>query len=694
MKKLITFLVFLSFVSPGLAQKQAFTIADLYKIKNVTDPQISPDGKKIAYVVTSFNLELGTSNSDIYVVNADGSAQRQLTFSDKADFNPRWSPDGKWLMFLSTRKDGGQIWLLPTGFGEPKQLTHISTGVSDPVWSPDGKFILFATDVFPECGADDDCNKKINDSMANGPLQAHLADALLYRHWNFYSDGRYTHTMLLNVKTGEIKDMTPGKYNSPAFSLGGGTGYAFSPNRGEVCFVSKRVENPASSTNNDLFIVPMDGSEAKNITADNKAYDGDPHYSPDGRYIAYRKQLIPAYEADRFRLAIYDRKTGTSRVLTENFDNWVDGFNWSPDSKSIYFIAEEKGYSPLYQVEIKSGKISKISNVNALAGVNLSPNGKWFVFSDRRVQKPLELYRVDSDGNNVKQLTFENKALADSVDIRPAEQMWIEGAEGKMIHVFIIKPHNFDPNKKYPLIVNVHGGPQMQWSDSFRGDWQVYPGAGYVVAFPNPHGSTGFGQDFTAAISKDWAGKVIEDVIKVTNHLANLDYIDEDRIGAMGWSWGGYAMNWLEGHNDDGLFKCLVSMMGVYDLRSMFGATEELWFPEWDLGGQPWNSEIYQTMSPSNYVENFKTPMLVITGERDYRLPYTQSLQLFTDLQKMGVPSRLIVFKNDGHWPNYVKSMAFYYNAHLDWFHKYLGGEPAPWDVKKMWRNQVFDSGN
>ncbi len=691
MRKVLIFVLTLLLVSYSFAQKRAFTIADFYKIKNVTDPQISPDGKKIAYVVSTSNLEKGTSNSDIFVMNADGSNIRQLTFSEKGDSYPRWSPDGKWLMFLSTRKDGPQIWLMPTVFGELKQLTRISTGVSNPIWSPDGKYIVFATDVFPECGADDDCNKKNNDGLENGPLQAHVADELLYRHWTFYSDGRFTHSMLLNVETGEIKDMTPGEFNSPPFSLGGGSGYTISPDGKELCFVSKRVKDPASSTNHDLFIIPLSGGEPKDITIDNQAYDADPKYSPDGRYIAYRKQLIPTYEADRFRLAIYDRQTGTSRILTENFDNWVTNLNWAPDSKSLFFTADEKGYSPLYQIELQSSKIKKIENVNALADINLSPDGSWIVFPDRRVDKPLELFRVDITGKSLKQLTFENKALADAVDIRPAEQIWVEGADGRMIHVFIVKPHNFNPNKKYPLIVNVHGGPQMQWADAFRGDWQVYPGAGYVVAFLNPHGSTGYGQDFTAAISKDWNGKVIEDVIKVTKYLAKLDYIDENRIGAMGWSWGGYAMDWLEGHNDNGLFKCLVSMMGVYDLRSMYGATEELWFPEWDLGGQPWNSELYETMSPSNYVQNFKTPMLVITGEMDYRVPYTQSLQLFTDLQKMGVPSRLIVFKNDGHWPNSVKSMPFYYNAHLDWFHKYLGGDPAPWDMKKMLRNQVFE---
>jgi dipeptidyl aminopeptidase/acylaminoacyl peptidase len=251
-----------------------------------------------------------------------------------------------------------------------------------------------------------------------------------------------------------------------------------------------------------------------------------------------------------------------------------------------------------------------------------------------------------------------------------------------------VKPHNFDPSRRYPLILNVHGGPQMQWADAFRGDWQVYPGSGYIVAFPNPHGSTGYGQEFTAGISKDWGGKVYQDLMAVTDSLARLPYVDGNRMGAMGWSYGGYMMMWMEGHTDR--FKAMACMMGVYNLKAMHGSTEELWFPEWELGGTPWESALYEKWSPNRFVTNFKTPCLVITGERDYRVPYTQSLEFFTDLQRRSVPSRLIVFKNDGHWPSSVKSMPFYYNAHLDWFHTYLGGNPAPFDMVKMLRNQAY----
>jgi dipeptidyl aminopeptidase/acylaminoacyl peptidase len=267
--------------------------------------------------------------------------------------------------------------------------------------------------------------------------------------------------------------------------------------------------------------------------------------------------------------------------------------------------------------------------------------------------------------------------------------MWVEGTAGIKVQVFIVKPHSFDPAKKYPLILNVHGGPQMQWADAFRGDWQVYPGAGYVVAFANPHGSTGYGQDFTAEISGDWGGRVFEDLMKVTDALGKLPYVDGERMGAMGWSFGGYMMDWFEGHTQR--FKAIASMMGLFDLKAFYGATEELWFPEWELKGQPWNSRLYEKWSPDNSVENFKTPCLIISGERDYRIPYTQSLAFFTALQKRNVPSRLIIYSNAGHWPSWYE-MSLYYVAHLEWFHRYLGGGAPPWSAEQFLRNAVFDT--
>ncbi|MCL4813231.1 MAG: S9 family peptidase, partial [Vicinamibacteraceae bacterium] len=397
----------------------------------------------------------------------------------------------------------------------------------------------------------------------------------------------------------------------------------------------------------------------------------------------------PGYESDRFRLALYDRQSGSTRVLTEAFDYWIDDFQWTPDSAALVFLAEVEGVTPLYRLDVASGRITKVLEHAWIDQFALVAGGREVVFSSRAVARPVEIYRAAlGEGATPRQLTTLNDALVSEVDIRPAETMWVTAADGAKIHVFIVKPHGFDPAKRYPLILNVHGGPQQMWGDAFRGDWQVYPGAGYVVAFPNPRGSVGYGQAFTAAISGDYGGKVFDDLMKVTDALEQLPYVDKDRMGAMGWSFGGYMMNWFAGHTPR--FKTLASMMGMYDIRSFYGATEELWFPEWDLKGTPWTSPLYEKYSPSNYVERFATPMLVIAGERDYRVPYTQSLQLFTALQRRGIPSRLIVYPNAGHWPSWYE-MALYYTAHLEWFQKYLGGGAPPWTTEQFLRNAVFD---
>jgi len=693
MKRLLICLVALFVAAPAAASdgaKRALTIADLYRIKNVTDPQYSPDGKRIAFAVTDFELEKGKTNSHIYMMRADGSGVRRMTGGEGMDYHPRWSSDGKWLLFVSTRENGAQVWKLPVDGGEAQQVTDFSMGTDVPIWSADGRHLVFVSEVFPECGADSDCNKKLDKDMQDGPIQAHLADDLMYRHWTFWKDGKRFHTIVYDVDNDAYADVTPGQIDAPYFMTGGdNAGLAVSPDGAELCVSSNPDSNHWETTNKDLFLVPMGGGNMVNITDANEAYDGKPEYSPDGRYIAYLMQRIPNFESDLFRLALYDRRSGETRVLTEDFDYWVHSFHWAPDSKSIYFTAEYHGVNPLYRLDIGSDKITEILDFRTIDSFDISPDGKNVVVSRRSIGEPREVWSATTKGKSKKRLTTFNQAVEDEVDIRPVEELWIDSPTGKKIHTWVVKPHGFDPSKKYPLILNVHGGPQGMWWDSWRGDWQVYPGAGYVLAFPNPHGSTGYGQEFTHEISRDWAGKVYDDVMAVTDYMTQLPWIDADRVGAMGWSYGGYMMMWMEGHTDR--FKAIACMMGVYDLPAMWGATEELWFPQYDLGGAPWESDDYVRLSPHNYAENFKTPCLVVTGERDYRVPYTQSLEFFTALQKRGVPSRLIVFKNDGHWPNWVKSMPLYYDAHLDWFHRYLGGDPAPYDVKKMVENRAFE---
>jgi len=678
--------------TPVHAAKRAFSIEDLYRFRHVDNLHLSPDGRLIVVTIATYDLGKAKRASHIWLEDADGANPRQFTFGDANDTSPIFSPDGKWIAFIRENSGEDQLYVIAVNGGGARKLTDVSTGVADPVWSPDGKSIAFSSDVYPECGADDTCNKKTSDRWTKGPLHAHTANALLYRHWTEWKDGERTHVLLADVSSGTARDLTPGDFDSPRYQLDGPLQYDFSPDSKELVVDSDHGTNPESSTNSDLWIVPVDGSQPpRDVTASNPAFDGNPKYSPDGKYIAYLLQKQPGYESDLFRLALYDRAAGTSSVLTESFRNWVQDFQWASDSKSIFFTAPVEGDNPIFQVTVDAGAIRKILVDKTIDSFVVSPDSRRMVYVERSVGTVPEIFAVDlTDGNASapQRLSHFNDDFMNEVDVRPAERIWVAGAGEAKIEIFIVKPHDFDPSKKYPLILNVHGGPQSRWADAFRGDWQVYPGAGYVVAFANPHGSTGYGQDFTSEISGDWGGEVFDDLMRVTDELAKLPYVDPDRMGAMGWSYGGYMMDWFEGHTNR--FKAIASMMGVFDLRSMYGATEELWFPEWEFKGQPWNSPDYDKWSPSSYVKNFKVPCMVISGERDYRVPYTQSLEFFTSLQKMRVPSKLFIYSRAGHWPSWYE-MALYYTAHLEWFHGYLGGDAPPWSTEQFLRNAVFD---
>jgi dipeptidyl aminopeptidase/acylaminoacyl peptidase len=656
----------------------------------------------VTFAVKRYEFEAGKSWSEVWMMKADGSEQRQMTAGRNNDSEPQFTPDGKALSFVSTRSGEPQVWTIPVDGGEPAKLTSFGGGLGGPVWSPDGKWIACTADLFPEFGIDEAAQKRVSDGLEKGKLKVHVADDLYYRHWTSWADGRRTHILLVEAASGKVvKDLTPGNFESPIFQLGGGRGYAFSPDSKELCYVSNHDAHEASSTNADLWTVAVEGeitpASARNLTAQNKGWDGAPLYSPDGNSIGFISQATPAYESDLKRLAVLDRKSGAVTYLTDKqvFDDWIDDFRWTKDSQGIVFEAEVHGRTPLYLIPARGGAPSAQLVHSLLGGWELTPDGHGVVYARRGIGDPAEIFYsalapaagVRAPGADKKRLTNFNAAIEAEVDFRPAQEYVFEG-DGHQVHCFLVTPHGFDAKKKYPLILNVHGGPQSQWADAFRGDWQVYPAKGYVVAFCNPTGSTGYGQELTDGIAGDWGGRVYRDLLKVTDQLEELPFVDKERVGVMGWSYGGYMAMWMQGHTDR--FKCNAAMMGVYDLRAEYGATEELWFPEHDFRGTPWTSGDYELWSPSNFVKNFKTPALVITGELDYRVPYTLSLAYYTALRKMNVPARLVVLPNAGHWPAWHE-MAFYYNAHLDFFHKYLGGEPAPYDVTEYSRNLQFD---
>ena len=659
-----------------IAQERRFTVNDLLKVRRVSDPQVSPKGDLVAFTITDMDMAANKGTTQIYLVPLSGGEMRQLTNDENSSASPRWSPDGEKLAFVSARDGEDQIWTIDVSSGALKKITSLSTGAGDPVWSPDGNSIAFTSEVYPEC-KDDACNKKHADERAQSKVKPHVADRLLFRHWKAWKDGMRSHVFVVSSQGGEARDLTPGDYDAPPFSLGGMTDYAFSADSKELAFASNHDKVEATSTNSDVWIVPVRGGVAKNITANNHGYDGSPRFSADGRFLAYRSQVTPGYESDRFRLMLYDRKTGRAQSVTESLDSWVDEYTFSPDSKTIYLTAEDRGRNPIYSVSVNGGAVNKVLADGFNGEISVTRDGRSFVFSRSSMAKPSAIYRASIDGTGATALTTTHDAFISAFKLQPGEEMTWTGGAGDKVAGWIVKPANFNPRRKYPLVVLIHGGPQGAWNDSWGYRWnpQVWANDGYVAFMPNPRGSTGYGQRFVSEISGDWGGKVFVDISNGVAMAANLPYVDKNRIGAAGASYGGYMIDWIEGHNNDPRFtyKVLVSHDGVYNLTAMYGATEELWFPEWEFKGTPWtNKPMYEKWSPHNFVQNFKTPILVITNDLDFRVPVTEGLQLYTAAQRMGVESKLVDFSDEGHWVGKPGNSVFWYNTVLDWLDKHL----------------------
>ena len=458
----------------------------------------------------------------------------------------------------------------------------------------------------------------------------------------------------------------------PPFSLGGPDDYVISPDSREVCFAMNADPVPALSTNNDLYVVPITGGAAQKITG-NPGADNSPQYSPDGRYLAYRSQSRPGYESDRWKLIVLERSNGRLLLPTDAVDRSIESFVWSPDSKRLFFGAVDRGHQAIQFVGIEGGGVRvAVTGSNTLDDLQFTADGKTLVFTRQSGDSPVEICKATSNGGAAVALTHLNDDLLNQYQLTTLEDFWVAGAESTQIHSFVVKPPDFDPKKKYPVLMLIHGGPQGEWGESWTYRWnaQVMAGAGYVVVMPNPRGSIGYGQKFTDDINQDWGGKPYDDVMAVTDYVAKLPYVDADRMAAAGGSYGGYLINWILGHTTR--FKCLISHAGVYDLRSEAESTEELWFPTWEFGGMPWdNPEVYDRWSPSKYVKEFRSPTLVIHGELDFRIPYSQGMALFTALQMQKVPSQMLMFPDEGHWVLKPQNSALWYKTFLDWVGKW-----------------------
>jgi dipeptidyl aminopeptidase/acylaminoacyl peptidase len=658
------------------AGKHPIAFDDLIRMHRVSEAQVSPDGKWVAYTVATPDMEANRSASNIWIVPTAGGAEMQLTHSGH-DMSPVWSPDGKTLAFLSSRDGNSQVYLLPMDGGEARGLTHLSTGADMVKWSPDGKTLAITSSVYPDC-KDDACNSARDAEKDKSKVKAHVYEQLLYRHWTHWFEGKRSHLFVVPTDgSAAPRDLTTGaNYDVPPDERGGPTDINFSPEGKELCFTAVTDKVEAISTNGDLFIVPVAGGDAMRITT-NPGFDGNPVYSPDGRFIAYHAQLTAEYEADRWRVMLYDRQTGKNENLSEGFDRSADGLAWSADSKTIYFIAENETLSPIYAMAARAGaEPKKIVADGFNTQATFSSDGKTLVFERTSLTMPMEVFAAASDGTGVRQISHQNDAALAGLEMNAPETFWFEGAEGTRVQAMVLRPPQFDAKKKYPLLVLLHGGPQTMWSNAWGYRWnaQVFSAAGYVTLMINRRGSTGYGQKFTDEITNDWGGKAYVDVMKGVDYtLAKYPFADGTRMAAAGGSYGGYMADWIATHS--GRFKAIVSHAGVYDKTSMY-ATEELWFEEHDMQGEPWtNPESYRKWAPSTYageLGKFKIPTLVVAGEKDFRVPYTQSLEFFNTLQRQSVPSKLVVFPDEGHWILKPQNSQFWYKTFLDWVGTYL----------------------
>ena len=676
-------LVSLILIVANTAFARSIELEDLFRLKRVAEPQLSPDGQQVAYVVAEVLKAENRTQSDIWVIPATGGTPKQLTNAPKHDRHPRWSPDGKWIVFESNRDGDFQIWIMPAKGGKARKLTTLATEANQPVWSPTGDKIAFVSAVFPEFSdqpfaKSDPLNKQKLAAREQSKVKARMITQLLYRHWDSWVDDRRQHLFVMELKNGKAtgvpRDVTPGENDAipTSSTFSEGDEFAFSPDGNELAYAAPHhvTREQAWSTNHDIWTVNLDTGERRQITT-NPAADTHPRYSPDGKQLAYRAQARAGFESDRWQLRLRTLASGEDRSLTAGFDSGVGAVGWMADGTSLVFNAQDKGTESLFTVPTEGGAVRQLAAGGMITDFSVSGSAGTVCFAQARFTQPTELFGVDASTGAIRQITATNADLLKPVELPRPESVTIAGAGGTPVQMWILKPPGFDPAKKYPLVFWVHGGPQGAFNDGWSTRWnpQMWAAQGYVIALPNPRGSTGFGQKFTDEISHDWGGKVYEDLMACLAHLETQPYIDVTKMAAAGGSYGGYMMNWFQGHTDK--FKTLITHCGVYDFISMYGTTEETWFDEWDHG-IPWENPDFEKFSPHRFAANFKTPNLIIHTELDFRVPLHQGLSLFTTLQRKGVPSKLLYFPDEGHWVLKPQNSELWHRTIFDWLAVYL----------------------
>ncbi len=667
-----------AFAEAASEQTHPFSVHDMLAMDRISDAQVSPNGEWVVFVLRKTDLEADKGRRDLWLVDVDGTNLRRLTSHPESDSNPRWSPNGKSIWFISNRTGSSQVWRIRIDGGEAEQVSKEPLDVGNLVVSPDGKRIAFTMEVFPDCKTAE-CTKTKLDEIEAKKTSGRIYDRLFIRHWDTWKDGRYSHLFVMDSSGGEAIDLMPSaEADTPSKPFGGPEEIAFTPDGKELVFTARNVgRQEAWSTDFDLYRVAVDGSKGpKCITEKNQAWDTGPVFSPDGKTLAYLAMAKPDYEADRFRIILRSWVSGKERVLTENWDRSPSSICWSADGKTIYTTAANAGHRSLFAIGTAKGKVRVIVRNGSVSSPSIAK--KRIVYSLNNFKSPAELYSVELDGSDVRSITQINKKKVAAMRMGDYEQFVFKGWNNEEVDCYVMKPADFDANKKYPVVFLIHGGPQGYWGDLFHYRWnpQVYAGAGFASVMVNFHGSTGYGQAFTDSIGADWGGKPLADLQKgLAGVLKRYPWADGERVGAVGASYGGYMVNWIAGNWPD-RFRCLINHDGNLDERMAYFNTEELWFPEWDHVGTPWdNPEGYEKHNPVNFVKNWKTPMLVIHGARDFRVVDTQGIATFNALQRLGIESKLLYFPDEGHWVLKPHNSILWHETVIGWLDRWLKDE-------------------
>ncbi len=690
-----------STLSSSEVEKGKMTTESLFDLGRLGEVAVSPDGEWVAYTVNRYSLAENSSKTEVHLAELGNTLATKATAGKAAAFGTvrvglvgdrialgpakgiqsiGWvkRPDGLHMVYVAPGEGENkdlQAWSLDPASGAKKQLTKIAGGIGNLKVSPTGRHLAFTIDV--------KLDATVQELYADLPkADARIIDSLMYRHWNAWHDYAYSHVHVApwneDGSVGEAKDLMAGlRADCPLPPMGGAEHFNFSQDGKELALTIKLVNNPAESTDSSIFLVPVNGGQLQNITPGMVGYDTEPNYSPDGRWIAFQSMMRAGFEADRNRIMLYDRTQGKLRELTEGLDQTTHNIRWSHDSSHLYFDSEYVGTQQAFEINATTGRVRQRTNgqfdFHLLSPL---PKADGFLVSQQSMLRPMELALVHGN-ENVVTLTSINEDAFKEIELPMVDERWVRASDGKQIHNWVILPPKFDPSKSYPMLVYCQGGPQGQIGQffSYRWNFHLMAAKGYVVLAVNRRGLPGFGQQWNDQISRDWGGQAMKDILASTDSMLTEPFVDSKRVGAVGASFGGYTVYWLMG-NAESRFQAMIAHCGVFNLESMYGSTEELFFVNYDLGGPYWSSEStkasYDAFSPHRFVGNWKTPLLVIHGEKDFRVPITQGLEAFTAAQVQGVPSRFLYFPEEGHWITKPQNGVLWSRVFFDWLDRHL----------------------